>query len=66
MSSLPVEMTTADSLPRIADEEYERNYGYVFGVSGPGKTVELMHIISKIYRLFYRDLHQKLMAKILY
>ena len=32
------EMTTSDgSLPKIADVENERLYGYVFGVSGPGE-----------------------------
>ena len=27
------------SLPKVADAEKESYYGYVFGVSGPGKTV---------------------------
>lgn len=32
-------------LPKVGDEEREKNYGYVFAVSGPGKLHDAhMHI----------------------
>ena len=37
------EMATKD-LPKVADVEEESQYGYVFGVSGPGK---LNHKVSQ-------------------
>ena len=33
------------TLPKVADEEKESRYGYVFGVSGPGKLASI--IVSK-------------------
>lgn len=38
--------TTPDPLPKIADVENERYYGYVFGVSGPGKLSKLVYSIA--------------------
>jgi hypothetical protein len=29
-------MVSRDKLPRVADAEREAQYGYVYGVSGPG------------------------------
>ncbi len=29
-------MVSRDKLPKVADAERESQYGYVFGVSGPG------------------------------
>lgn len=29
-------MASRDKLPKIADADHESQYGYVFGVSGPG------------------------------
>ncbi len=33
-------MVTRDKLPKIADAMREAQYGYVFGVSGPGMKIE--------------------------
>jgi hypothetical protein len=32
-------MFNRDKLPKLADAEREAQYGYVFGVSGPGKKI---------------------------
>lgn len=47
-------------LPKVADAEVESQYGYVFGVSGPGKklvwsdSVYISYVrITILYRLYY-------------
>ena len=37
-------MSRRDKLPRVADAERESQYGYVFGVSGPGIKIYLLFI----------------------
>lgn len=39
-SSKELQMVGREKLPRVADAESESKYGYVYGVSGPGKKVE--------------------------
>lgn len=38
---------SAKGLPKIADVEAESQYGYVFGVSGPGESQNLFEIHDK-------------------
>jgi hypothetical protein len=33
-------MVSRDKLPRVADTERESQYGYVYGVSGPGMSTD--------------------------
>ena len=37
-------MDRARNLPKIEDEERERLFGYVYGVSGPGKHFWKSHL----------------------
>jgi hypothetical protein len=36
-------MISRDKLPKVVDAECEANYGYVYGVSGPGMKYIYFH-----------------------
>ena len=38
-------MERTDKLPKIKDEEREQMFGYVYGVSGPGKSI--LHVLEE-------------------
>jgi hypothetical protein len=44
-------MGSKDKLPKIADADREAQYGYVFGVSGPGMKIEFFLLMKK-FELF--------------
>jgi hypothetical protein len=39
-------MVNRDKLPKVADVECESEYGYVYGVSGPGMKIYLFSLIK--------------------
>jgi len=47
-------MVSRDKLPKVADAERESQYGYVFGVSGPGmKNKKLRIFIDQKIRIIF-------------
>lgn len=42
-------MGSRGKLPKVADVERETQYGYVFGVSGPGKSISS----NRAYSIFH-------------
>jgi len=42
-------MMSRDNLPKIANAEREAQYGYVFGVSGPGKQTAKCYIEEIVF-----------------